>query len=93
MTVRFTNGIVTANYDNGLHEPIYILPIATFSDPDGLTAETGNTYTQTNESGAPLLRQAGTGNAGTVAPSSLENSTVDIATEFQQPEAHHAARL
>jgi flagellar hook protein FlgE len=77
-----TNGIVTANYDNGLHQPIYILPIATFSDPDGLTAQTGNTYTQTNESGNPLLRQAGTGDAGTVAPSSLENSTVDIATEF-----------
>jgi flagellar hook protein FlgE len=77
-----SNGIVTANYDNGLHEPIYILPIATFADPDALTAQTGNTYTQTNGSGAPLLRQAGTGSAGSVAPSSLENSTVDIATEF-----------
>lgn len=75
-------GIVTANFSNGLSQAIYIVPIATFSNPDGLTPESGNTYTQSSASGTPLLSQAGTGAAGDISPSSLENSTVDIATEF-----------
>jgi flagellar hook protein FlgE len=78
------NGIVTANFNNGLHQAIYILPIATFANPDGLTPVTGNTYFASASSGAVLLNQAGTGAAGTVSPSSLENSTVDIATEFSK---------
>lgn len=78
------NGIVTANFNNGLHQAIYILPIATFANPDGLTAVTGDTYEQSADSGAVLLNQAGTGSAGSVAPSQLENSTVDIATEFSK---------
>jgi flagellar hook protein FlgE len=77
-----TNGVVTASFDNGERLPIYIIPIATFPDPDGLAAQTGNTYLQTDRSGAFLLRQSGSGSAGTIAPSSLEGSTVDIATEF-----------
>jgi flagellar hook protein FlgE len=76
------SGIVTANYDNGLSRAIYILPISTFSNPDALQAESGNTYLQTPDSGNAVLRQAGTGAAGAISPSSLENSTVDIATEF-----------
>ena len=76
------NGIVSANFDNGQSTPIYLIPLATFPNANGLAPETGNTYLQTNISGVYQLRQAGTGSAGLVAPSSLENSTVDIATEF-----------
>jgi flagellar hook protein FlgE len=76
------NGIVTAEFDNGQRQPIFIIPVATFPNPDGLAAQTGNTYLQTDRSGAFLLRQSSTGAAGTIAPSSLEGSTVDIATEF-----------
>jgi len=39
---------------------------------------------QSAASGSVLLNQAGTGSAGSVAPSSLENSTVDIAAEFSK---------
>jgi flagellar hook protein FlgE len=76
------NGIVTANFSNGLQQAIYIVPVATFPDPDGLQPQSGNVYAQTTASGTALLNQAGTGAAGSIAPSSLENSTVDIATEF-----------
>ncbi|HTS92985.1 MAG TPA: flagellar hook protein FlgE [Stellaceae bacterium] len=76
------NGIVTANFDNGEQRPIFIIPVATFQNPDGLAAQTGNTYLQTDNSGGYLLRQSGTGAAGQIAPSALEGSTVDIATEF-----------
>jgi flagellar hook protein FlgE len=77
-----SHGVVTANYDNGLSRAIYMIPVATFSNPDGLDPISGNAYLQTNESGSVLLRESGQGAAGTIAPSSLENSTVDIATEF-----------
>ena len=77
-----SHGVVTANYDNGLHRAIYMVPLATFSDADGLQPITGDSYLETNASGSVLLRQSGEGAAGTIAPSSLENSTVDIATEF-----------
>ncbi|HXP76774.1 MAG TPA: flagellar hook-basal body complex protein [Stellaceae bacterium] len=77
-----SNGIVTASFDNGQRTPIFIIPIATFPNPDGLAAQTGNSYLQTGTSGNFLLRESGTGAAGTITPSSLEGSTVDIATEF-----------
>jgi flagellar hook protein FlgE len=76
------NGIVTANFDNGLKTAIYLIPVATFPDPDGLAPQSGNVYLQTNDSGSFLLQQAGIGAAGQISPSSLENSTVDIAQEF-----------
>lgn len=76
------NGIVTANFDNGLKQPIYMIPLATFNNPDGLAAQSGNSYLQTNKSGSYLLQQANTGAAGQIAPSELESSNVDIASEF-----------
>ncbi len=79
-----SNGLVTANFSNGLTQAIAIVPIATFEDTDGLTPVSGNSYLESGTSGLPLLEEAGTGAAGQIDPSSLENSTVDIATEFSQ---------
>jgi flagellar hook protein FlgE len=79
-----SNGLVTANFSNGLTQAIAIVPIATFEDTDGLTPTSGNSYLESGASGLPLLEEAGTGAAGQIDPSSLENSTVDIATEFSQ---------
>lgn len=76
------NGVVTADFSNGLTQAIYIIPIATFANGDGLAPQSGDTFTQTAASGTPLLGLAGSGAAGDISPSSLENSTVDIATEF-----------
>ncbi|HXQ51569.1 MAG TPA: flagellar hook protein FlgE [Stellaceae bacterium] len=84
-SVSFGNdGLVTAHFSNGLTRAIAIVPIATFEDPNGLDPTSGNTYLESANSGAPLLAQAGTGGAGQIEPSSLENSTVDIANEFSQ---------
>lgn len=77
-----SNGVVNANFSNGLTRAIAIVPIATFQNPDGLAPESGNTYLETQNSGSPLLGLAGAGTAGTIDASSLEGSTVDIAGEF-----------
>lgn len=76
------NGVVTALYDNGETRPIAILPLATFSNPNGMTAISGNAWIETDYSGQALLKQANTHGAGTVAANALEQSTVDLATEF-----------
>jgi flagellar hook protein FlgE len=61
---------------------IYQIPIATFANPDGLTPVTGTAYQISNNSGAAILNTPGTGAAGSIKSSELENSTVDINTEF-----------
>ena len=76
------NGVVTALYDNGETRPIAVLPLATFSNPNGMTAISGNAWIETDYSGQALLKQANTHGAGTVAANALEQSTVDLATEF-----------
>lgn len=75
-------GIVTALFDNGETLDIYHVPVAIFQSPNGLAAESGNVFQQTSRSGPFLLNLPQIGGAGTVAPSSLEASTVDLATEF-----------
>ncbi len=75
-------GLVSALFDNGQTLPIFKIPLATFSNPKGLDARTGNVFRESDISGTVLLNQAGTNSAGSVAPSSLEASNIDIATEF-----------
>jgi len=77
-----TNGFVTAQFSNGLIQKIYKLPIATFSNPDGLGAVSGNAYAVTNDSGNAIVGEANTGGAGSISSKSLESSTVDLAGEF-----------
>ena len=76
------SGVVTALYDNGETRPIAILPLATFSNPNGMSALTGNAWIETDYSGQALLKMANTNGAGKVESNSLEQSTVDLATEF-----------
>jgi len=75
-------GLVSALFDNGQTTPIYRVPVATFNNINGLEGLTGNVFRESDRSGAVLLNTAGSGPAGTIAPSSLEASSVDIANEF-----------
>lgn len=75
-------GVITALFNNGLARDVFILPISTFQNPDGLTRRQGNSYTISDASGSGDLKLAGKGGAGFVAPSTLEASTVDLAKEF-----------
>jgi flagellar hook protein FlgE len=77
-----TEGYVTAQFSNGLTQKIYKLPVASFANPDGLAAVSGNAYSTSNDSGTPTIAEANTGGAGTIHSKSLEGSTVDLANEF-----------
>lgn len=76
------DGIVTAVFSNGETVPIAVIPLAMFTNADGMEALNNNVWIATTESGAPLLTSARSGGAGEIAASSLESSTVDLATEF-----------
>ncbi len=78
------NGYVVAQFSNGQSQKIYQLPVATFSNPNGLNSATGNVFSQTDTSGTYNLRQSNTGSAGTISSDTLEASNVDLATEFSQ---------
>ncbi len=76
------DGAVTAIFENGARRQVATIPLATFVNPNGLQAQSGNAYVVTAESGALSLQQPGSGGAGTIQSSSLESSTVDLAQEF-----------
>ena len=75
-------GFVTANYDNGVSRQIAQVALATFPNPDGLKSVSGDNYQVSSTSGAFNLKTAGTGGAGSISPSTLESSTVDLSQQF-----------
>jgi flagellar hook protein FlgE len=76
------DGTVTAQFSNGLSQDVYKIPLATFTNPNGLGQVSGNAYVATKNSGAANINAANTGGSGTIQSQSLEGSTVDLATEF-----------
>jgi len=76
------NGIVTATYSNGEMTPLFQVTLADFPSYDGLTKMGKNLYAESLDSGQALLGTVGTGRLGSIAPSSLEMSNVDLAQEF-----------
>jgi flagellar hook protein FlgE len=78
------NGFVTAVFNNGLARQIYQVPVATFSNVNGLVAESGGIYRLGPGTGPLAMRPAGLGGAGEIKSRALESSTVDLAEEFSQ---------
>lgn len=76
------DGFVIARFSNGATSRLYKIPLITFSNPNGLQEVSGTAYSETDESGEENLREAGSGGAGYIEPSTLEMSNVDLADEF-----------
>lgn len=77
-----SDGIVTALFDNGVTRPVFMIPLASFTNPNGLQSLSGNVWIATDFSGNPTLREAGSAGAGLINAATLEASTVDLGTEF-----------
>src|SRR5271166_821502 len=69
------NGLVDATYSNGQTVPIYQLAVATYADPNALSAHSDGIYSATVDSGTATLQTSGTNGAGTIYGSELESST------------------
>jgi flagellar hook protein FlgE len=75
-------GFVIGSYSNGQTQQLYKLPIADFTNPDGLSPISGNVFSETRESGEANLREAGTNGTGKVVSGTLEESNVDLAEQL-----------
>jgi flagellar hook protein FlgE len=58
------------------------IALGNFANPQGLLRAGMNNFQSTLASGAPVIGVAGTAGLGTITGDSLEQSNVDIATEF-----------
>jgi flagellar hook protein FlgE len=79
-----TNGSLTFNYANGTSSAAYDIPLANVVSPDNLASVNGGAYLQTSASGPVYLGTAGGAGFGSIESSSVENSTVDLATELTE---------
>ena len=76
------NGTINAVFSNGQTRPLGQLAIATFNSQSGLNHLGGNLFGETPASGQPSFGAAGTGGRGEIVGGSLEQSNVDLASEF-----------
>ncbi len=77
------NGYVVFSYTNGQQKKPYRVPLVSFSDATKLQRITGATFAGDDTlAGPPIVGWSGQGQAGTIAPSAVEESNVDIATEL-----------
>ena len=79
-----TSGAIVVNYDNGQSRQIGQVPLITFPAPDALQRQSGSTFSATIDSGTPTAEAAGSNGAGSIVTGSIEQSNVDIATQFSQ---------
>lgn len=75
-------GFVVARFSNGATANLYKVPLVTFANANGLQEVSGTAYVENTESGEENLREAGSGGAGFLEPSTVETSNVDLADEF-----------
>jgi len=76
------DGVIDGIFSNGKSYALGQLSMAKFSNNQGLMKNGESMYSETANSGAALIGAAGVGGRGTFAPSHLEMSNVDLATEF-----------
>jgi flagellar hook protein FlgE len=76
------DGSITGQYSNGEVITLYRVALAKFQNDQGLYKEGGNLFRETALSGDPITGRPGTNGLGNISPNSLEQSNVDIATEF-----------
>ena len=77
-----TDGTLNFNYSSGNTLPGYKIPVANVPSPNSLTSQNGTVFSTNVNSGEPQVGTAGSAGLGSIESSSLESSTVDLATEL-----------
>lgn len=75
-------GVITGSYSNGQLVPLYQVALVDFPSYYGLTKMGNNLYGSSLESGAAMPGMPGSGRLGSISPSAIEMSNVDLAQEF-----------
>jgi flagellar hook protein FlgE len=82
------SGVVRGIFTNGRNIPIAQIAIAKFRSNDGLSRAGQNAWIATTESGVAALGPAGSGGRASVSQGALEQSNVDMGTQFVTMIAH-----
>ncbi|HPR50690.1 MAG TPA: flagellar hook protein FlgE [Deltaproteobacteria bacterium] len=77
-----TDGIMVGNYSNGQILYLYRVGLAKFNNEQALNKAGGNLWAATRASGDAITGHPGENGLGSISPNSLEQSNVDIASEF-----------
>ncbi len=77
-----SEGIISGSYSNGRVIGLAQLALARFYSPSDLAKEGGNLWRETTKSGTAITGQPRTNGLGSIAANALEQSTVDMGTEF-----------
>jgi flagellar hook protein FlgE len=77
-----SSGVISAAFSNGQTQTIGQVAVAAVTNQQGLTVEGGNNYQTTASSGAASVGAPGAGGRGSIEDDTLEQSNVDISTEF-----------
>ena len=85
MDVRFdSNGALLGAFSNGKTLALAQVALANFANSAGLQAEGNNIFSETGNSGEPIVGAANTGRRGGVSGSKLEMSNVDLSRALTQ---------
>ena len=76
------NGVVFANYTNGVATPLGKIALANFQNPQGLQSAGDSTWLETYDSGENRMGEPGTGNLGLIQGGALEDSNVNLSEEL-----------
>lgn len=76
------DGAISGVFSNGRALTLGKVLLADFANPVALSSEGNNLYSETLDSGQPLIGQPGSSGRGLLQSSTLELSNVDIAHEF-----------
>ncbi len=77
-----TDGVMVGHYSNGQILYLYRVGLAKFNNSQALNKVGGNLWSATRDSGDAITGHPGENGLGSISPNSLEQSNVDIATEF-----------
>ena len=77
-----SDGTLDGVFSNGQSTVLGKVALAGFANPQGLTDTSGSDYLVTTASGAASVGIAAAGGRGTIQGGAVEQSNVDIATEF-----------
>jgi flagellar hook protein FlgE len=75
-------GTITGVFSNGLTRSLGQIALASFANPGGLAKQGDNDLAMTPDSGTSTIGVANTGGLGTINTGFLEQSNVDLSTEF-----------
>lgn len=77
-----SDGVITGVFENGQSRTLGQVAVADFANTTGLARNGNNLWSETRDSGLPLVGAGGTGGRGLIVSGSLEASNVDLGSEF-----------